>query len=119
MIGVADSGALFLVDDLAIEVDRHPCEFGDHQLDLPNAPALLLGLESLETNERVSGFHSYALHTKWPGGIRRREPVRHETRRGWRRKVAPFLRGRRIRRERALFSSARSNRGVDFANKAT
>ncbi len=64
VIGVADPRALFLIGDFAIEIDRHAREFGDHQFDLPNAPALLLGLETLQPNERVSRFHLYALHTK-------------------------------------------------------
>jgi hypothetical protein len=64
MTGIADPRALFLIDDFAIEVDRHAREFGDHQFDLPDAPAFLLGLETLEPNERVSRSHCYALRTK-------------------------------------------------------
>ena len=70
MMGVGDSGALFFVGDFSVEIAGHAREFGHHGLDLLDPPPLLVGLEPLQANERVSRFHHYALHTTTTGGER-------------------------------------------------
>ncbi len=70
-MGVGNSGALFFVGDFSVEIAGHAGEFSHHGLDLLNPPPLLVGLEPLEANERVSRFHLYALHTTTTGGYGR------------------------------------------------
>ena len=54
MRGVADARPLLLGLDLAIELVRHALEIGDHALDLGDAPALLVDLKLLQTDQRFS-----------------------------------------------------------------
>ena len=78
-MGVGDSGALFFVGDFSVEIAGHAREFRHHGLDLLDPPPLLVGLEPLEANERVSRFHHYALRTTTTGGKSRPTIQRHET----------------------------------------
>src|SRR5271165_6123652 len=61
MTRVADARALLFVGDFAVELARYPREFGDHQLDLADAPPLLFELKSFEPDQRVPRLHSRTL----------------------------------------------------------
>ena len=45
MGGIVDPGAVLLVLDFALEVDRHALEVGDHALDLGDPSALFIDLK--------------------------------------------------------------------------
>ncbi len=57
MVLVADAGAFLLGTDLLVEIARHLLELGDHQLDLLDAAAFLLDLETLQPNETLTRLH--------------------------------------------------------------
>ena len=54
MPGIVDPGALLLRLDLALEIDRHAVELGDHALDLRNPAPLLVNLKFLQPDERLA-----------------------------------------------------------------
>jgi hypothetical protein len=51
---IVDTGAFLLGLDLALEIDRHALEVGDHAFDLGNPSALLVDLKFLQADERFS-----------------------------------------------------------------
>jgi hypothetical protein len=57
MARVANAGPLFLRENFAVEIGRHPHELGDHRLDLGDAPALLVDLEALQPNKSIPRLH--------------------------------------------------------------
>ena len=54
MRGIVDPGAVLLGLDLAIEVGGHALELGDHALDLRDPAPLLVDLELLQADERLT-----------------------------------------------------------------
>ena len=76
MSWIMDAGALLLGRDLAVEVPGHALELRDHGLDLGDFAPLLVYLEFLQANERLTRFHRLtprrpirpALHPAAPGG---------------------------------------------------
>jgi hypothetical protein len=70
MARVGNSGPLLLGEDFAVEIGRHANEFGDHRLDLADAPALLVNLKALQPNKSIPRLHFTPLqdtdHTNQP-----------------------------------------------------
>ena len=66
---IVDPGAVLLGLDLALEVDRHAVELGDHALDLSDPPALLVDLEFLrQINVSRDFIGSFSPDAKPPWG---------------------------------------------------
>jgi hypothetical protein len=55
---IVDADTILLELNLAIEVGRHTVELRHHRFDLRDAAPLLVDLEPLEAEERVTGFHA-------------------------------------------------------------
>ena len=54
MRGIVDASAILLGLDLALEVDAHAVELGDHGFDLRGAAALLVHLEFPQPDQGLS-----------------------------------------------------------------